>query len=189
MKKIFYLFIFFVSFMNQVNCAEAGMPQLDPEYGVSQSFWLIISFGLIYFLVSKIFIPKIKGNIDAREDKIRKDLEEAKHLKEEAEIKLTDYKKLIEKAKIDNKKILAENRQKLNQDILIKKSELKKTLELEIKNAEKDIVKFKNNSKQKIIFMSEEITSKILKDIFNEDLNVSSIKAAVDEVAKNERLN
>ena len=57
------------------------MPQLDPKYWASQAFWLIIIFLSIYFLIAKIFIPKIKGNIDAREDKIRKDLEEAKFLK------------------------------------------------------------------------------------------------------------
>ena len=35
-------------------------------------------FIIIYILISKIFIPKIKSSIDMREDKIRKDLEEAK---------------------------------------------------------------------------------------------------------------
>ena len=42
--------------------AEAGMPQLDPEYWPSQIFWLIIIFFTIYILISKIFIPKIKVN-------------------------------------------------------------------------------------------------------------------------------
>ena len=36
-------------------------------------------------LIDKIFIPKIKNNIDARESKIRKDLDEAKMFREEAE--------------------------------------------------------------------------------------------------------
>ena len=54
------------------------MPQLDPKYWASQAFWLVIIFTSIYLLVAKIFIPKIKSNIDSRENKIRKDLEEAK---------------------------------------------------------------------------------------------------------------
>ena len=49
--------------------------------------------------MAKIFIPKIKENIDAREEKIRKDLEEAKRFREEAEKKLKTYNNLIEKAK------------------------------------------------------------------------------------------
>ena len=61
--------------------AEAGMPQLDPTYWVSQVFWLTIIFSAIYFLIAKIFVPKIKGNIDARENQIRKDIDEANYLK------------------------------------------------------------------------------------------------------------
>ena len=106
----------FVLFLtgNSLIAAEAGMPQLDPKYWASQSFWLIIIFLSIYFLIGRVFIPKIKSNIDAREDKIRKDLEEAKTFREEAEKKLKIYKDLIESAKIDSKKILSESRQKLN---------------------------------------------------------------------------
>ena len=85
--------------------AEAGMPQLNPEFWASQAFWLIIIFISIYILIAKIFIPKIKSSIDIREDKIRKDLEEAKLFKEEAEKKLKMYQDLIEKAKIDTKKL------------------------------------------------------------------------------------
>ena len=65
-----------------------------------------------YFLL--IFNPKIKSNIDAREDKIRKDLDEANRLKEEADKKLKIYNTLIEEAKISAKKIISDSRKKLN---------------------------------------------------------------------------
>ena len=65
---------------NTVFAAEAGMPQLDPTYWASQVFWLTIIFSAIYFLIAKIFVPKIKGNIDARESQIRKDIDEANTL-------------------------------------------------------------------------------------------------------------
>ena len=77
--------------VNNLFAAEAGMPQLDPTYWISQVFWLTIIFSSIYFLVAKMFIPKIKGNLDARENKIRKDIEEANLLKEEADKKLKIY--------------------------------------------------------------------------------------------------
>ena len=97
------------------------MPQLDPKYWASQAFWLILIFLTIYLLIAKIFIPKIKGNIDTREDKMRKDLEEAKTFREEAEKKLKLYEELIKKAKLESKKIISNSRQKLNEDIQSKK--------------------------------------------------------------------
>ena len=66
--------------------AEAGMPQLDPTYWASQAFWLILTFTSLYFVLSKLFIPKIKDIIDDRESKIKNDLDEAHKLKNIAEI-------------------------------------------------------------------------------------------------------
>ena len=126
MKKLFALITFLLFFEKNLYSAEAGMPQLDPEYWPSQIFWLIIIFFTIYILISKIFIPKIKGSIDMREDKIRKDLEEAKTFKEQAESKLKEYNDLMEKAKLDVKKILSESRHKLNEDMQIKRDEAQK---------------------------------------------------------------
>ena len=94
MKKFSITFVFLLLLGKQTIAAEAGMPQLDPEYWASQAFWLILIFASIYLLIDKIFIPKIKSNIDMREDKIRKDLEEAKNFKEEAEKKIKKLSRL-----------------------------------------------------------------------------------------------
>ena len=188
MKKILSALILFWISKTNVFGAEAGMPQLDPKYWFSQSFWLIIVFSSIYLLIAKIFIPKIKSNIDTREDKIRKDLEEAKNFKEEAEKKLSIYNDIISSGKKDVKKILSESRQKLNQDIQIKKKEIQKEIEKETQNAELEIKKFKNQSVEKITRISEEITSNLLKDIFGEAGNESSIKATISEVVKEHKI-
>ena len=126
MKKLFAIITFLLFLEKNLYSAEAGMPQLDPEYWPSQVFWLIVIFLTIYILISKIFIPKIKGSIDLREDKIRKDLEEAKTFKEQAELKLNEYNSLMETAKIDVKKIISKSRQKLNEDMQIKRNEAQK---------------------------------------------------------------
>ena len=63
MKKLFAIITFLLILEKNLYAAEAGMPQLDPEYWPSQIFWLIIIFFTIYILISKIFIPKIKGKI------------------------------------------------------------------------------------------------------------------------------
>jgi len=184
MKK-FFIFTIFLNILGvNLYAAEAGMPQLDPEYWASQAFWLIIIFLSIYILIAKIFIPKIKSNIDMRDNKIRKDLEEAKTYKEQAEKKLEEYNKLIELAKRDVKKILSDSRQKLNEDIQIKRKEVQKKIDEETKIAEEEIKKFKNNSVKKVNSISEEITSELLKEIFGEDINKSSIEAAVSQVVK-----
>ena len=61
------LVIFIYWFETLLFAAEAGMPQLDSKYWLSQSFWLILIFLLLYLSLSKFFIPKIKDNLDDRE--------------------------------------------------------------------------------------------------------------------------
>ena len=184
MNKFFVLLFFLTCVGKNLYAAEAGMPQLDPEYWASQAFWLIIIFFAIYILIAKIFIPKIKSNIDLREDKIRKDLEEAKNSKEEAEKKLKEYNRLIESAKMNVKKIISESRQKLNEDLKIKREEIQKKIDEENYNTEKEIKKFKIDSINKVNGISQEITSHLIKDIFGEELNKSSIEAAVTQSIK-----
>ena len=188
MKKFLIVLVFPALLGESLFAAEAGMPQLNPKYWASQAFWLIIIFLSIYILISRIFIPKIKSNIDMRESKIRKDLEEAKTFREEAEKKLKAYKDLMASAKVDAKKILSESSQKLNEDMQTKKNKIQKEIEQETHNAEKEIQKFKSEALNKVNAISEEIVSTIVKDIFGEDLNKSSIKATVSQVLKEHKV-
>jgi F-type H+-transporting ATPase subunit b len=52
------------------------MPQIAQiaETYASQIFWLLIVFGLIYFVVGRGMLPKIEATVDARDRKIADDL-------------------------------------------------------------------------------------------------------------------
>ena len=165
--------------------AEAGMPQLDPTYWASQAFWLILIFTALYLSLSNIFIPKIKNNIDNRENKIKDDLDEAQKLKNLAEKKLKEYELSIENAKKEVQKIIFESKNKLNLEIQNKKREFEKNIEIEIKNTEKEIESLKKESLNNVSAISEEMTSKVIEQISGEPMNQSSVKAAILETTKN----
>ena len=165
--------------------AEAGMPQLDPTYWASQAFWLILIFTALYLSLSNIFIPKIKNNIDNRENKIKDDLDEAQKLKNLAEQKLKEYDQSIENAKKEVQKIIFESKNKLNLEIQNKKKKFEIEIEIEIESAEKEIENLKKDSLKSISSISEEIASKVIKQISGEPMNQSSVKAAILESTKN----
>ena len=164
--------------------AEAGMPQLDPTYWASQAFWLILIFTALYLALSNLFIPKIKDNIDSRENKIKDDLDEAQKLKNLAERKLQEYEKSIEDAKKEVQKIVFESKNELNLQIQGKKKEFEKEIESEIKAAEKEIKDLKKESLKDILAISEEMASKVIEQISGELMNQSSVKAAILEESK-----
>ena len=87
MKRHFGFIIALLAIQNDLFAAEAGMPQLDPKYWASQAFWLVLVFTVLYFSISKFYLPKIKNNLDNRENRIKDDLEDANKFKELSEIK------------------------------------------------------------------------------------------------------
>ena len=164
--------------------AEAGMPQLDPKYWASQAFWLILVFSILYISIAKFYLPKIKGNLDDRENKIKEDLDEANNLKNLSEKKLKEYESILENSKKEVAKILLESKNTLNKDIKSKKDSMEKEIENEISKAQKEILQLKKNSINSINNISQEIASNIIEKISGDKLNESSIKAAVEGVAK-----
>ena len=65
-----------------------------------------------------------------------------------------------------------------------KEMKIQKIDRCEISNAEKEIKKFKKDSFNKINLISQDIASNLVKDIFGEDLNKSSIEATVSQTIK-----
>ena len=164
--------------------AEAGMPQLDPEYWASQAFWLILIFTLLYLSISKFFVPKIRNSIDVRNSKIKDDLDEAKNLKDMSEKKLKEYESLIVNAKREVHKIYTDSKKKLNNDIQNKKKSVEKEIDDAVEKAQSEINNLKKNSIDDILKISEKMTATVIEEISGDKLNESSIKATISEVSK-----
>ena len=165
--------------------AEAGMPQLDPTYWASQAFWLILVFSILYISIAKFYLPKIKKNLDDRENKIKEDLDEANNLKNLSEKKLKEYDLTLENSKKEVTKILLESKNKLDKDIQDKKEVMEKEIEAEILKAQKEISELKKNSINSINNIAQEIASNIIEKMSGDKLNESSVKAAVEDISKN----
>tara|TARA_B100000767_G_scaffold44135_1_gene38309 strand:+ start:118 stop:693 length:576 start_codon:yes stop_codon:yes gene_type:complete len=184
MKRYLSLALVLSTIETDLFAAEAGMPQLDPTYWASQAFWLILVFTLLYILISKFYLPKIKKNLDDRDNKIKEDLDEANNLKSLSEKKLKEYEVILENSKKEVTKILLESKNKLDKDIKIKKEIMDKEIETEISKAQKEILELKKNSINSINSISKEISSNIIEKLSGDKLNESSVTAVVEDVSK-----
>ncbi|MDA9683992.1 F0F1 ATP synthase subunit B [Candidatus Pelagibacter bacterium] len=184
MKSFLSLLIALTALNTNLYSAEAGMPQLDPKYWASQAFWLILVFVILYISLSKFYLPKIKSNLDNRENKIKEDLENANKFKEQSEAKLKEYGLILDKAKKEVNKIHFDSKTALDKDIQSKKEVIEKEIEKEILKAQKEISELKKNSISSIQNISENITANIIENISGDKLNESSVKSAVEEISK-----
>ena len=184
MNRYFVFFIALFAIQNDLFAAEAGMPQLDPKYWASQAFWLILVFTVLYISIAKFYLPKIKRNLDNRENKIKDDIEDANKFNELSDSKLKEYEKILENAKKEVIKIHIESKNLLDKEIQTKKNTIEKEIEKEITKAQKEIGDLKKNSISDIQKISENIASSIIETISGDKLNESSIKAAVEDISK-----
>ena len=67
------------------------MPQFDPTVFPTQLFWLVVTFGALYVVLSKWALPKVASVLEARQAKIDDDLDRAAASKQEAEGALAEY--------------------------------------------------------------------------------------------------
>ena len=184
MIRCLSLIIAILAIRSDLFAAEAGMPQLDPTYWASQAFWLILVFVILYISIAKLYLPKIKNNLDDRENKIKEDLDSANKFKELSEFKIKEYEKILENSKKEVLKIQLESKNRLDKDIQAKKDTMEKEIKNEIDKAQKEIYELKKNSISDIQNISRDIASNIIENISGDKLNESSITAAVEDVSK-----
>ena len=186
-KIIAKIFIINVLLINSVLSAESsGMPQLNPEFWVSQIFWLILTFGILYLVLSKIVLPKISENLETRKSQIVENIETAEKQRKESEDKIKQFEKIILESKIEAKNFFNEKRQKVLEDIAKKRSALEEDIDSEIGAAEVEINKLRNTSGDKINKIAIETSSELIRQLIGEDVNSSSISAIVeDQLRKN----
>ena len=185
-KKIFFQSIFFnFFFLKDVFAAESGgMPQLNPEFWVSQIFWLLITFGILYLVLSKLILPKISKNLESRKSQISENIEAAEKHRENSDSKLKEYDDIILKSKLEANNIFKEAREKVIKDINSKKENLDKQIDEEIKKTEQELEVFKKSSPEKINKIAIETSTELLKKLIGAEVNNSSISAIVDDLSK-----
>ena len=184
-KKIIFktLAVYFLS-INLIQAAESGgMPQLDPEFWFSQIFWLVITFGILYLVLSKLILPKISDNLETRKSQILDNLELAEKQRNESEAKLKEFDNIILKSKIDAKTLFNESRKKLLEDINKKRQKLEEEIDKELKIVEAEIYELQKKSPEKINKIAIETSADLIDQLIGINVNNSSITAIVSDVA------
>ena len=185
-KKIYFQSIFF-SFlfsMEAFSAESGGMPQLNPEFWISQIFWLTLTFGILYLVLSKLILPKISANLESRKSQILENIEAAEKQREDSETKLKEYEEIISKSRLDSKNIFNQARVKALKDINAKREVLDKQIDDEIFKAEQEIKILRESAPDKINKIAIETSSELVQKLIGAEINNSSISAIVDDLSR-----
>lgn len=139
-----------------------GFPPMDAHTFPSQIFWLVIFFGLLYLLMSKVALPKMAAVLDKRHKAIEGDLAKASALKHETEAAIQHYEKSLADARANAQGIATETRAKIADEIETERSALEKTLSTKLAEADSRISATKAKAMQDVHEVAAETAAEIV---------------------------
>ena len=155
------------------------MPQLNPEFFVSQLFWLAVFFIFLLIFLWRVSLPRIAKVLEKRQSKIDDDLSSAKELQEQAQQIERNINDQINKAKENASEELKKTISSLQDEVSSKLSILDKELEEKVSKSEKDILKNRDDQIKNIDEEIINITKLTVSKIINVDLSDSDIMKTI----------
>ncbi len=159
------------------------MPQLNPEFFVSQLFWLAVFFSFLLVFLWKVSLPRIAVVLEKRQKKIDENLSSAKELQEEAKKIEENINKQINKAREDTDEDIKKTISSLENNVTTKMELLDKELEEKFSASEKELLKNKNDQMNNINNEIINITKSTVAKMANLELTNNDI----DQVIKSQR--
>ena len=160
------------------------MPQLNPEFFVSQLFWLVVTFSFLLVFLWRISLPRIGNILEKRERKINEDLTAAKELQTEAENIQDKIEQQLKQARSDASELIKSSSASFQDKAQHEITKLEKELDEKITDSSNKIEKSKNESLNQIQSQINEITKLTLSKVASFELTDEEIKNAVQNTER-----
>jgi len=155
-------------------------PPFDYTTFASQILWLAISFAALYYLMSKVALPRIGEIIEVRRDRIEGDLAEADRLRKKTEQAIESYEAALADARAKAHGIAETTRGQIKADLDARRAKVEADLTRRVAAAEASIAETKNG----VLAHVDEIAADTAQAVAAQLLGKPTIKAARDAVAK-----
>mgnify|MGYP001436985620 CR=1 FL=1 len=156
--------------------AKKGLPQLDANYFAPQLFWLAVTFALLFFLMSKVALPRIGDVVAERSGRIARDIEAAAKLKGETDKALADYEKALSEARGKASSIAKETREALGRETEAEKAKVEVHLSKKMNEAEARIAATKTKALSAVNDIAAETASAVVGRLIGQDVSLADVK-------------
>ena len=160
------------------------MPQLNPEFFISQLFWLVLTFTFLFIFLWRISLPRISSVLEKRETKINDDVAVAKQLQAEAEEIQKKIDNQLSQAKAETAVLIKSATSNFQEHKTKELQQLDDKIDKKLEKSATIIEKNKVESLKKIHDQIYEITKLTLSKISSVPVSDNEIKEVVDNVEK-----
>ncbi len=159
--------------------AGGGFPPFDSSTFAGQLFWLAITFGTLYLLMSRIALPRIGGIMAARQATIETALGAAAAAQKAAEGEALALEQSLAKAKANSQAIALEARSKSAREVDAKRQAVEADLSAKMVAAEASIGQTKAKAMANVEDIAKEAVSAIVEQLTGKAPTAAAIAKAV----------
>lgn len=167
--------------------APAGHPAFPPfqtENYPSQLAWLVVSFVLLYVLMSKVALPRIGAILADRDKRIADDLAAAQRFKEQSDAAHAAYDKALADARARAQAMAAATREQQAAAAAATNKQLESQLHARLAAAEQSIATTRTAAMGNVGTIAADTASAIVERLIGQTPAEHEIAAAVGDVLK-----
>ncbi len=145
--------------------SKAGLPQLDLTLYPGQLFWLAVSFGLLYFLVSRVAVPSIRSAQYKRQAKLQGDLADAAAANQKAEALRIGYEESLNAARAKASAALSEAAAAAAKDAMDRKEKHQQAMDRRLRDAETRIAAARERALAEVKSVAEDLAAVLVEKV------------------------
>ena len=155
-------------------------PPFQTETYPSQLLWLAITFGLFYYLMAKVALPRISSILEVRRDRIEQDLDEASRMRGESDEAIAAYEHDLAQARNNAHSIAQEARDVAKSEADAARSAEEDRLNEMLAKADAEIAETKRSAMSEVGSIAEETVQALVSQLLGKPVTKAEASAAVD---------
>ncbi len=156
-----------------------GMPQLDFSNWGNQIFWLLVTLVVIYFILSRIALPRIASVLSERQGTITNDLAMAEELKLKAQDAEDAYNQALVDARAEAQKIIAEAKAEIQADLDVASEKADAEISARAAESEKKIAEIRDGATAAVTEVAKDTAKEII-NALGQSADARSVTAAIN---------
>ena len=162
-----------------VDAAPVGMPQLDLSTWASQIFWLVVTFAILYFALSRFILPALRDTIATRSDRVADDLDSASRMQRESEEAEKAYQQSLRDARAKANNVAESTRRSVDEEIAAELSAADAEADAQAEVAESRIREIKAGALSNIDAVAADVAGTLVQELTGKSVTPAAARAAV----------
>ena len=158
----------------------SAFPPFEPSTYGSQLLWLAITFGLLYWAISRIALPRIGGIMEERDKRIGADLAQAQALRSETDAAIARYEQALAEARQRAQRIAGEARDRSKADTEAERRRLEAEVNARMEEAETRITEVKARALSEVDVIARDATEAIVVTLLGSGVPPHIVTSAVN---------